>query len=297
VDYCRKYLYSLVLLSAILVWHDKVFCQTDSVKLGNNDTLLKSETLSQKHTLYCGTGYGSNMIYLESTISRGRPYYSVMLTYGFMNSFYLSVSSSHIERTSPFMAFSSLAVSYRHTFNKWFDISADLAGYKTAKVLEQTLFSDFAFINFTSGFDWKILYTKLSLGAVFSVNNKGYIQLKNSRYFQTHELFNGKAFISFDPDVNLLFGDVVRIKTILGTVRYGYSSPLRYFRRIQHPTIESISSTFGLMNIEFSLPVTLNCRNFSIEGEPGYFLPAYKNKEYPAPSGFSYFMTVYIRII
>ena len=277
--------------------HVTAFCQSDRSLLHNNDTVSKTESLPQIHSLYAGAGYGSNMIYLESSISRGRPYYSAMLTYGFRNSFYVTASTSHVDATSPFLAFSSLSLNYRHTFNSWFDISADLAGYKTSDLLQQTLFSDFAFINLTTGFDWKIIYTKLSFGNVFSVNNRGYIQVRNSRYFQTGEFFNGKAFISFDPNVNILFGDVVKIITTSGTTKYGYSPPFRHFKKKLNPPVQSYSSKFGLMDVEFSLPVTFNGNNFSIEAEFAYILPAYSNPEYPAPKGFSFYLTAYFRII
>lgn len=261
-----------------------------------SDTVSKTGTTSKLHSLYAGAGYGSNMIYLESSISKGRPYYSSMITYGFRNSIYLSASTSHIDGISPFVAFSSISLNYRHTFNSWFDISADLAGYKTAATLQQTLFGDFAFVSFTSGFDWKILYTKLSLAGVFSVKNKGYIQIRNSRYFKTSDIFKGKAFISFDPDINLLFGDIVKISTTGGTPKYGYSPPFKHIKKNPVSTVETSSSTFTLMDVEFSVPVALNFDNFSIEGEPGYILPSYTNNEFPAPKGFSFYLTAYFKI-
>jgi hypothetical protein len=279
------------------VFQVKALCRSDILLQNVNDSVPITQSPSKIHSLYAGAGYGSNMIYLESSISRGRPYYSAIVTYGFKNSFYASASSSHIDGTSPFVAFSSLSFNYRHTFNSWFDISADLAGYKTSALLQQTLFSDFAFISFTSGFDWKLIYTKLSFAGVFSENNKGYIQLRNSRYFKTSDLFNGKAFISFDPNINLVFGDVVKITTTTGISKYGYSAPFRHTKKNPNTTTESVSSKFRIIDVEFSLPVSLNFDNFSIEAEPGYILPAYTNHDYPAPKGFSFYMTAYFKIL
>jgi hypothetical protein len=279
------------------VFQLKALCRSDSLLQNLNDSVSKTQSTSKIHTLYAGAGYGSNMIYLESSISRGRPYYSALVTYGFKNNFFISASSSHIEETSPFIAFSSISFNYRHTFNSWFDVSADLAGYKTSGLLQQTLFSDFAFISFTSGFDWKLIYTKLSLAGVFSENNKGYIQLRNSRYFKTADLFNGKAFFSFDPNLKLLLGDVVKVSSTTGTSKYGYSPPFRHIKKNPNNTTESVSSKFRLMDVEFSFPVTLNFDNFSIEAEPAYILPAYTNQDYPAPKGFSFYLTAYFKIL
>ena len=59
------------------------FAQTDTVSANNEE---------QKHSLYAGFNYGSNLIYLGSTISGNLPYYSPSLTYSLKNKLFISAS-------------------------------------------------------------------------------------------------------------------------------------------------------------------------------------------------------------
>jgi hypothetical protein len=202
-----------------------------------------------------------------------------------------------VNNLNPYLAFYSLSFDYSHVFNSWFDISADLSGYKSSKSLQETLFSDFAFFNLTTGFDWKLIYTKFSFGGLISDKSRGYFQIRNSRYFQTPEFLKGKALISFDPNINILFGELVRIETTSGSIEFGNSPPFRHFKKIANSTIKSYSYKYGLMNFEFSLPVTFSYSNFSIEAEPVYILPSYTNSNYPAPKGLLFFLNAIFRIL
>jgi hypothetical protein len=190
-----------------------------------------------------------------------------------------------------------ISLNYSHVFNSWFDISSSIAGYKAPSSLQETLFSDFAFINLTTGFDWKLIYTKLSFGELISDDRHGYIQVRNSRYFETPEFFSGKSKISFDPNINILFGDLLKIETTTGLTKLGSSPPFRHFKKIPNSTIKSYSYKFGLMDFEFSLPVTFSYDKFSIEAEPSYILPSFSNSDYPAPEGFTFFINAFFRIL
>ena len=210
---------------------------------------------------------------------------------------FFSSSASHISKTYPLVAFYNLGGSYRHTVNSWFDYAADLSYYVTPKSLQESLFSDFALINLTTGFDWKLIYTKLTISGLHSNSNSGYIQLRNSHYFSTPSFFKGSASLSFDPNINLLFGRLVRIKTTTGPARFGNAPPYVRLRKKQTNTTTTYSYVFSMMDTEFSVPVTLNFTNLSLEAEPIYLLPAYSNSDYPAPKGFSLNITAYFRIL
>jgi hypothetical protein len=266
----------------------QVDSRPDSAQIGNKE--------GKVHSLYAGAGFGSDMVWLGSTISGSLPYYSVSLIYGFKNSLYFSGSASIVNGLKPYPAFYNLSTNYSHTFNKWFDISADLAGFKTREILKDTLFSDFGYINLTGGFDWQILYTRISFSGVFSNDNKGYIQIMNSRYFETGDFLNGNASVSINPGFNILSGEIIEIVTTTGTKKYGLSPPFRHYKKNQGSTTESIKSKFGVLDFEFSLPVTFNYNNASIEVESDYLIPAYKNSSYPAPKGFTIYISLYLRI-
>jgi hypothetical protein len=296
MNYSGKYTYVLIFALLALISPLKAFSQADTMSQSAKEKVPGTESQTSIHSLYAGVGGGSNMIYLGSTISRDKPFFSTGVTYGFRNSLFVSGSASHLNGVDPFVAFYTLSGSYSHVFNSWFDISAAVSGYKTAESLQQTLFSDFAFINLTTGFDWKLIYTKLSVGDLISDENRVYFQIRNSRYFEIPELFKGKGLVSFDPNINILFGQLVRIVTTTGVTKYGNSPPFRHFKKDPYTTIESYSYRYGLMDFEFSIPVTFSYGIFTIEFEPYYILPAHTNSYYPAPEGFSFLVNGYIKI-
>lgn len=273
------------------------YSQVDSLSRSVNVQASETKSKTPVHSLYAGAGSGSNMIYLGSSISQNHPFYSASVIYGFRNSIFASVSTTHITAVNPFNAFYSLSLNYSHTFNSWFDISSDIAGYKAPQSLQETLFSNFLFINITAGIDWKLLYTKVSFGGLISENTQGYLQVRNSRYFETPAFFKGKCQISFDPNINMLFGELIKINSVTGITKYNNPAPFRHLKKNPNGTAVSYTSKFGLMDFEFSFPVTFSYSNISFVAEPDYILPAHTNSDYPAPKGFSFFLNIYLKII
>src|SRR4030042_7052509 len=183
------------------------------------------DTSISPHSFYASLGYGSNMIYLGSTISQNQSYGYGSLVYGFKDALYASFSAVHLAELDPFMAFYIGSLSYNHTFNSWFDISAGIYRYQFAPSLADTLFNSFFYGDLTLGFDWKILYTKVSAGSIFSEGSQGYLQVTNSRYLQTPAFGKKKAYFSFNPYLNILFGSLTRIETSTDTI-ITVSSPI-----------------------------------------------------------------------
>jgi hypothetical protein len=265
--------------------------------LPDNDS-SKTISLAKKHSFYAGTGYGSNMIYLGSTISQNQPYFYGNLTYGFKNKLYASVSTVHLSGLDPYLTFYIGALTYSHTFNSWFDIAAGVYRYQIPASISDTLFSNFTYSDLTLGVDWKLLYSKLSFGGLISEENQFYFQLRNSRYFKTPEFFRGKANVSFDPYVNLLFGSLFELKTTTET-RVIASSPGRKWKKNTNqgiPANTSYSKKIGLMEVDFGIPVSLNTNRMTIEAEVSYTLPAYSNPAYPVPEGFVFLLSAFFRI-
>lgn len=170
-----------------------------------------------RHALYTGAAYGSNMIYLGTTMSQDQPYSYANLTYGFRNKLYASVSAINLSRFERPAAFYIGGLSFNHAFNKTFDISAGVYRYEVDKSLTDTLFNSFNYGDATLGIDWRLIYTQISFGSILSDEPQGYLQINNSRYFETPDFFRKKANISFDPYVNLLFGTLYKTEIINGT--------------------------------------------------------------------------------
>lgn len=296
---------SALLVSVMFIHSADIYAQTDNKSsLSPGDS--GSESNGSVHSLYAGGGYGSNMIYLGSTISQDHPYAYASLSYGLKNELYATVSAVHLSDIKPDLAFYIGSVSYNHVFNNWFDISAGVYRYQVDPSLTDTLFASFTYGDITLGFDWKLIYSKISAGGLFSEGNQAFFQLKNSRYFQTPEFFKGRANISFDPYVNLLFGTLTEVKSSTDTsYYYSVSSPYRKWRYSGSgsttgtpytSTSYSYDNKFGLLEIDFGLPVALNTDFMTIEAEPSYVIPFYDETYYPGVKGFIFSLSIFFRI-
>jgi len=256
-------------------------------------------------SLYAGGGYGSNMIYLGSTMSQDNPYGYASLSFGFGDKLFATVSAVNLTSADPLAAFYIGSLTYSHPFNDWFDISAGLYHYRVDPSLTDTLFANFTYGDVTLGFDWNILYTKISAGAIFSEVSQGFYQVRNSRYFETPEFFRGKASISFDPYANLMFGSFTEITSTTETIHY-YSvpSPYRKWRNNGNQTTSggtvntdySYSNRFGLLEIDFGIPVDFNTDFMTFGVEPSYVIPLYDDTFYPGAKGFVLSVSVVFRI-
>lgn len=260
-------------------------------------TESETDTLHNS-SLYAGAGYGSNMIYLGSTISGDQPFGYASLIYGLNNGLSVAVSANHLAGIDPLMAFYTGSVTYSHVFNSWFDMAAGLHRYQVEPSLTDSVFSSFTYTDLTAGFDWKLLYTKISAGGLFSDEDELYLQVRNSRYFQTPGFTLKKAYFSFDPYVNLLFGTLVKYETTYGTIidrappfSRGNSNRNRII------TYTSATRTFNIMEIDFGLPVAFNTNRFTVEAEAFYILPAYNDNELPGPKGMVFLLSAYFRIL
>ena len=264
------------------------------------DTLTVRDTTatiekSQVHSFYGGAGYGSNMVYLGTTMSQDSPFGYASLSYGFKDHLYLSATGYTLAEFSPFPAWYSLDLSFHHTFNSWFDIDLSLSGYNVAEALRDTLFSGFTYANSTLGFDWKILYTQLSFGGLLSEESRFYLQARNSRYFETPSFANDKAFFSFDPYVNILLGKMVSVETVEGTTTT-ISPGYKPWKRSSQGSYIRYTEKFGLMEIDFGLTVAFSYDFFTLEIEPGYVLPLYSDTGTTGMKGFLFLLSAYFRI-
>jgi hypothetical protein len=214
-----------------------------------------------------------------------------------MNKIYLSATGYTVSNFTPLLAFYSLGLDFSHTFNSWFDISLSLSGYNVNEKLRDTLFSNFMYADATPGFDWKILYTQLTFGGLVSEESRFYLQVRNSRYFETPSFAGGKAFFSFDPYVNLLFGTMVTIRADDGT-RTTLSPGYRPWQRNRKgSSTTTCSENFGLMEIDFGLPIDFAYDFFTIELTPGYVVPLYPDKGTAGMKGFLFMASVFFRIL
>lgn len=305
-----------------------LFSQSDTIMSVRQTDSLQSAGINSKHSLYSGIGFGSSMIYPGTTIPRNQNFGYAALMYGFNNEFFASVSAFDLIYSDHFADFYSFSLSYMHNLNKWLDISLTLARFEFNKSWSDTLINNFIYADITTGIDMKYIYTNFSCSAFLSDKSQFYYQLKNSRYFQTPSFFNGKAFISFNPYVNLLFGTHLRVNTSVVTIPYtsydtltisnpniqpvtdvngsriysgSSSSPAGSTTIVNSNTVytsteeTSYSKIFGLMEIDLGLPVAINFRKLTIEAEAGYVIPTYSDILIPQPKGFVFMISGFLK--
>ena len=292
----------------MLVFPLNAYSQSDTIgSLQKTDTSnLVSE--GSRHALYTGVGYGSNMIYMGSTISHNQPFGYSALSYGFNNEFYATVSAIHLSDVNPFMAFYTGSLNYNHVFNSWFDISTGVYRYQTPASLPDSILRNFTYGDLAFGFDWRLIYSKISLGALLSDDSQAFVQIRNSRYFQTAEFSKRKFYFSFDPYVNLLAGPRYKVETAAET----YVAKDRTYQNLGSNGLNTTSNNsapgyitttnttysreFGLMEIDFGLPVTFSSHRVAIEAEVNYVLPLFNNSNFPGPKGFVFIISGLFRI-
>jgi hypothetical protein len=276
------------------------------------------------------------MVYLGSTISRNQPFGYTYLAFGLTEDLFLSASAFHLSYLDPYIAFYSGALTYSHDFNSWFDISAGVYRYQVQPSLADSLFSNFSYGDVALGIDWRLLYTEISYGGFFMKDPQTYLQVKNSRYFMTSEFLKKKAYISFDPYVNLLFGNMITAETYSGTTlittTQTFTIPVSSgsdtgagsgsgsgsgpgsgpgSSTTTDPTTTNTTTTtttpvpttstvysekFRLIEIEFGLPVAINLDFMILEAEASYLLPHYSEYDYPGPKGFIFTISALFKI-
>jgi hypothetical protein len=279
-----------IMLQALFTGASAQVSADSSVIENSPVTVEKAST----HAMYAGTGFGSNMVYLGTTISNDQPFGYASVSYGFKDHLYLSATGYTLSGFTPFLAYYSLDMSFNHTFNSWFDMGLSLSRYNIAESLEDTLFSSFTYANATVGFDWRILYTQVSAGGLFAEDSWFYLQARNSRYFETPTFAGGKAFFSFDPYVNLIFGTIFTIETTEDTTTTypGHGG----WQRPPQGSSSTYSERFGLVEMDFGLPVAFSYDFFTFEVEPGYVLPFYSDTETSGAEGFIILLSAFFRI-
>jgi len=290
----RKIINQLIFVNLFII---PVCTFSQTVKEGSEGTREKQDSLSCKNALFTGMGFGSNFIYLGSTISGNQPYGYGSLTYGYNNELFVSISAVHLSNIPPFIAFYTGTLNYSHTFNSWFDISAALSRYQVAASLGEILFNSFNYGDLTLGLDWNILYSRISGGILFSDEKNGYLQIRNSRYFETPGFTKKKLYLTFDPFFNFLFGTIIDITTSEGTT-VTLSPPYKKGGKYgQKKPVTNISHKFGLMEADIGFPISINTNKFTLETEPGYIFPISGDNGYSGPKGFYLMISAYFRII
>ncbi|WP_026473495.1 hypothetical protein [Alkaliflexus imshenetskii] len=248
----------------------------------------------KKQSFYVGSGFGSDMLYSGYSLSKNQPYYSADMLYSYNSKWTLSAAVINLNGKTPAIAFYDFSAGYRHIFNNTFDAGASLSAYFTSEKLHEHYFGNFAYLSVSGGVDWYWVYTRAIYSTILDSKGGHYLQLKNSHYFATRDFMNKKAYVSFNPTVNFVFGDRYKLHTY---TTGGNSGTLPGNMPVTQPQTETTyKSSFGLMDLEFSIPVALNYGAATLEVEPLYFRPIHKDPDFPSKSSFLLYANLYFRI-
>jgi hypothetical protein len=238
------------------------------------------------HQFFAGTGFGSNLIYYGTSVSGNQPYFSGELIYSWKGGIWAGAGFFHLPGEQPFISFLDLSAGYTHVFNKVFDAGASISQYHGSQTLENTLYSDYTFISGSLGIDWLVLYTSFIPGWLLAEENSFYLLVKNSHYFRTANLGSKPAFFSFNPGISFMFGTYAYMRQIRRPGAGngpGFGNPI-------NPIQPEVREDFRLLDLQFSVPVTINANRLSIELEPAYFINFIEDQN--NDSGGHFFFTI-----
>ncbi len=280
---------SIYFLTAILF----IFSVVTSTKAQINETTgdsLSIKTPPSKHALYSGVGYGSNLLFSGLSLSENQPYLSMDLLYIYNKNWMASMVLYNLPGVDPALAFYDLMIGYTKTFNTYFDAGISLSRYSTAKRLQDEYFEGFSYLTISGGLDWRILYTQAVFSTMLSNDGTSYIQINNSHFFSTPDIFKSKAYFTFDPSINMVLGEKYQINETITQTGTGENNSTA-------ETQTTYSTSFGLLDMEFSLPISLNFGKTTIEMEPLYYLPIHNDPDFPAKKDLFLFLNLYFKLL
>lgn len=234
---------------------------------------------ARQASLYLGAGYGSDLLYSGYSLSGQKPYYSMDVLYSFNRQWSASAAIYHLDGAEPGIAFYDVALGYRRYFNSWWDAGASLSAYFTNPSIQDIYFGHFAYLTLTGGFDWRILYSKLVYSALLDDSGSHYLQMKNSHYFSTNDFWNDKAYMDFNPTFNLVFGDRYKLITTTAGDQVGPGGGAE--------EVVGYESLFGLMDLEFSIPIASIMAILAWKWSPCITFPSIKIRTILLRRGFS----------
>jgi hypothetical protein len=280
----------IFLLATNVLANNSVVCALDTA----NQT-SPANVVSSKHSIFLGTGYGSNLLFAGSSISANKGFLSADILYSFMGNLWASAVAYNIPGIEVNIPMYDLSAGYNHTFNDWFDASLSLSGYLTHQGIRDDLYNSFAYLRMALGFDWMLLYTRASMGKILEENSGVYINIRNSRYMRTPKFGASGNYISFDPSLNFLIGNYSQLQAITNPQRPGgFVRPGRPGND-QEVNYEIVDS-YKMMQAEVSFPISFYFYDFIFDAEPLYLIPIFKDENYVSPKGFHFFFNITYRL-
>jgi hypothetical protein len=274
-----------------------VFSQPDTTQ--NIHTTRLEDTASvtmNKHSVFAGSGYGNDLLYVGTSLTANQPFFSADFTYAFLGKLWTSVTFYNLPGQQPAISMYDLSAGFSHVFNDYLDISASISSYINTGKTDNELYGNFAYLRITGGFDWVWVYSKLTAGRIIEQNSGIYVYFRNSRYFRTGTFGKSGNYFSFDPNVNILFGNFYQVQPLYRGQNRPDGRPGQGGQGQNEIIGEETTDQFTLLQTEISVPMSFYFHNFTFEAEPLYLFPQSTEKDISDAKGFYFFLNVYYRI-
>ncbi|MFN2396217.1 MAG: hypothetical protein ABR597_11075 [Bacteroidales bacterium] len=265
----------------------------------NADTSSTSEpapSAISNHSVFVGSGYGNDLLYAGTSLTANQSFISADLTYTFLGKLWTSFTYYNLPGQQPSISMYDLSAGFSHVFNDYLDMSASVSSYFNNGDSENELYDNFAYLRITGGFDWIWVYSKLTVGRILEQNSGIYLYFRNSRYFRTGTFGKSDNYFSFDPNINILFGNFSQVQPLYRGQNRPEGRPGQEGQGQDQIIGEEQTDKFTLLQTEISMPVSFYFHNFTFEAEPLYLFPKSLDGEISAAKGFYFFMNVYYRI-
>lgn len=213
-----------------------------------------------------------------------------------MGKLWTSATLYNLPGQEPAIPIYDLSAGFAHVFNDYLDFSVSVSSYLSIDKIENDLYENFAYMRISGGFDWIWVYSKLTVGRILEQDSGIYMYFRNSRYFRTGTFGKSGNYFSFDPNVNILFGNFYQVQPLYRGQNRPDGRPGQGGQGQNQIIGEEIADQFTMLQTEISVPVSFYFHNFTFEAEPLYLLPRSLNGESSGTKGFYFFLSAYYRI-
>lgn len=290
----------------------------------NRDTIRTSSATdsvgTEKNYLSSSISYGNNSSFLGRFQSRAMPYLGADVTAMHKNGLWFSVMAYDIVSSPVFMDEIDLMAGWNFDLSEKWDGSFYYGSYffqENTELLKSYVANS---ASVAAGFDWSILYTRLSSAYIFGNDISDiFLILDNSHYFEFPNILGGD-YISLDPQISLIAGtqtfyeQFVVEEEIPGKAANGKGKgkgkdkgkgkgkgPGQGKTPIEPKTtevsiIENESRSFNVMSYELALPVIYTRGNWAFETSGRYSIPVNALEGYLTQPQFFFTSTLYYTI-
>lgn len=240
---------------------------------------IKSDS-TKKRTVFFGLSYGSNSSFLGRYQAKLLPYYSADVSYKSKTGLWLSLFTYDVANSNSFIDEVDVMLGWTKDLSKRVDASLYYTRYFFTGSSELIKASVANTTSGAIGYDWRILYSKISAHYIFGDMHDFFVVFENSRYFEVPGFFDDQDYFSCDPKISIISGTQTFVDTYYinqGTPLVNPGNPSRGGRPSGGGTTttaeQSSQTTFSVLSYELSLPIAYNKGRFAFEVNGRYSIP------------------------